>query len=213
MPPGRIDIRSRAAGPNPPRTRMQGHARQNPDILQRIAAGESVAVAACLDAYGGMVYALARRRLAGTGEDPDDATQEIFIEVWRNAARYDPSKGTEAAFIATIAHRRLLDRRRRAAARAGLNIIADPAGREPVPARGIDNSDISAAFDSLLDEEREALWLSLRLGLTHEHIARALSRPLGTVKTHIRQGLARLRAFAERPNQEDALAPRREGAP
>lgn len=153
-------------------------------------------MAACLDEYGGMVWGLAKRYLAPIGEDPEDAVQDIFVEVWQNASRFDPAKGAEASFIATIAHRRLIDRQRKAASRAKLPLTMDP-GADPVPERREDAAEVDAAFEQLLDEEREALWLSLRHGLSHEHIAKALSRPLGTVKTHIRHGLSRLRMLVK----------------
>ena len=84
--------------------------------LQRIAAGDGASVQECLDRYGGLVWSIARR-LAPTAQDAEDAVQEIFLDVWRNAGRFDPEIGSEATFIATIARRRLLDQRRRASRR------------------------------------------------------------------------------------------------
>lgn len=72
-------------------------------ILQRISAGDQDAVAACLDEYGGLVWRLALRYL-NSKADAEDATQEIFISIWASAHRFDPAKGSEAAFVATVAH-------------------------------------------------------------------------------------------------------------
>ncbi len=179
----------------PPEPRKASRIPDSATILQRIAQGDSAAVAACLDEYGGMVWGLAKRYLSPVGGDTEDAVQEIFVEVWQNAPRFNPLKGSEAAFIATIAHRRLIDRRRRHSSRATIALVATPQSLDGMPAPREDAAAIDAAFANLLEEEREALWLSLRHGMTHENISRVLSKPLGTVKTHIRQGLARLRVL------------------
>ncbi len=80
-------------------------------LLQRIAQGDESAVPACLAAYGGLVWSLARR-YASDPSDAEDAAQEVFIELWRHAGRFDPAVASEATFVATVARRRLLDRAR-----------------------------------------------------------------------------------------------------
>lgn len=165
--------------------------------LHRIASGDASAVRGCLDEYGGMVWGLARRYLAAIGEDAEDAVQEIFVEVWRCAGRFDAAKGTEAGFIATIAHRRLTDRQRRAAVRRGGELPDDRVlpGMEAVPSVEMKETAgrAVAAMGQLSPEERQVLWCSLYHGLSHERIAGMTSQPVGTVKTRIRRGLARLR--------------------
>jgi RNA polymerase sigma-70 factor (ECF subfamily) len=81
-------------------------------LLQRVAAGESAAVKEVMDRYGGLVWSLARRSCANQA-DAEDATQEIFLDIWKSAARFDADKGSETLFIAMIARRRLIDRIRR----------------------------------------------------------------------------------------------------
>jgi RNA polymerase sigma-70 factor (ECF subfamily) len=81
-------------------------------ILVRVAAGDGTAVRACQDTFGGLVWSIARRMLGATAE-AEDAVQEVFIELWRSAGRYDPERGTEVQFVATIARRRIIDRVRR----------------------------------------------------------------------------------------------------
>ena len=76
---------------------------------QRIAVGDASAVKECISAYGGLVRSLARR-LTRTHSDAEDATQEIFICIWRQAAAFDATKGSEVSFIAIIARRRWIDR-------------------------------------------------------------------------------------------------------
>src|ERR1700734_2723749 len=84
----------------------------NPSVLQRIASGDSAAVRECMDQYGALVWSLARR-LSRTSSDAEDATQEIFLDIWRSAARFDAAQGSDKVFIAMIARRRLIDRLRK----------------------------------------------------------------------------------------------------
>ncbi|MBS0197803.1 MAG: sigma-70 family RNA polymerase sigma factor [Planctomycetes bacterium] len=167
-------------------------------FLQLIARGDETAVAACLDEYGGMVWGLAERYLKGFGEDLEDAVQEVFVEVWRSAARFDPAMGSEPAFIATIAHRRLIDRQRRVQARRAVQleddrIIESKAVVKDGSALRDDVAAAARAFESLDSDEKQVLWYALYQGLSHERIAKAINVPLGTVKTRIRRGLSRLR--------------------
>src|SRR5687768_16447720 len=85
-------------------------------ILNRIANGDATAVQDCLKTYGGLVWSLARRMLRHP-DDAEDVVQEIFIDVWKNAARFDPSRSSETTFIAMIARHRIIDRIRYAARR------------------------------------------------------------------------------------------------
>jgi RNA polymerase sigma-70 factor (ECF subfamily) len=83
-----------------------------PTVLQRVASGEAVAVDECLSKYGGLVWSLARR-FCPRHEDAEDAVQDIFIDIWRNAERFDAEVASEATYITMIARRRLIDRYRR----------------------------------------------------------------------------------------------------
>ncbi|MGH7130709.1 MAG: RNA polymerase sigma factor [Phycisphaerales bacterium] len=172
-------------------------------FLERIAGGDAAAVGPCLDEYGSMVLGLAQRYLRPLGEDVEDAVQEVFVEVWKHAARYNPQLGSEASFIATIGHRRLIDRQRRAAARRAVS--ADDAGvleTKPATREGPGVSEealrAAAAFEGLEPGEKQVIWLSICHGLSHERIASAVGIPLGTVKTRVRRGLRRLRETLER---------------
>ncbi|MGE3107366.1 MAG: RNA polymerase sigma factor [Phycisphaerales bacterium] len=170
-------------------------------LLQRIAEGDSSAIAEVLDRYGGLVWALARR--AGAGQsDAEDAVQEIFTDVWRSASRFDPSVASEATFIAMIARRRLIDRRRRAARRATERATVDItslAHDEPAPM--LDSHDEAAiavkALQSLRPEQQNVIRMSVIQGMSHERIAESTGLPLGTVKTHVRRGLIRIRELLD----------------
>src|SRR3954470_11204914 len=80
-----------------------------PPLLGRVAAGDQQAVRECLARYGGLVWSIARRF---EGNDAEDAVQEIFLDLWRSAPRFDPQLSSEPAFVAMLARRRLIDRRR-----------------------------------------------------------------------------------------------------
>lgn len=166
-------------------------------ILQRIARGEPGAVEASLDEYGGLVWRLANRYLDGAQDEVEDATQEVFVEVWMSAKRFDPERGNEAAFVATVAHRRLTDYQRRVTARRSLTRRS----RDDLHARSLSNSvpldrldlrELGDEFDRLPDQERQALWLSIHSGMSHRQIGEATETPIGTVKTRLRNGLRRL---------------------
>ena len=85
-------------------------------LLQRIAKGDASAVQECMETYGNLVWSLARR-YSESAADAEDATQEIFLDIWKSAGRFDPERGKETTFIATIARRRLIDRVRAAGRR------------------------------------------------------------------------------------------------
>ena len=87
----------------------------SPSVLQRIASGDSDAVRECIEQYGALVWSLARR-LSRTASDAEDATQEIFLDIWRSASRFDATQGSDKVFIAMIARRRLIDRLRKTTA-------------------------------------------------------------------------------------------------
>lgn len=179
------------------------------DLLPRVAAGDAGAVRACIDRYAGLILALARR-LSITGADADDAMQEIFVELWKSASRFDPAIAPEAAFVAMIARRRLIDRRRRldrqddraslseaTAGAAAVDSWRGPLGSDaegPSRAASREESGRAAqALDQLTPEQQRVLRLSIQAGMSHETISNALNMPLGTVKTHARRGLMRLR--------------------
>ena len=124
--------------------------------------------------------------------------QEVFIDVWRSADRFDDTRGSEATFIATIARRRLIDRHRKRARQVDTAVIVEE--NLPAEANGTDRLEVAEdvaqarrALAQLRTEERRVLELSIYQGLSQSKIAEATQMPLGTVKTHSRRGLIRLR--------------------
>ncbi|HKX82753.1 MAG TPA: sigma-70 family RNA polymerase sigma factor [Pyrinomonadaceae bacterium] len=169
----------------------------NQAILQRVASGDRAAVQDCLDKYGGLVWSIARKMLRNSHE-AEDAVQEIFIDVWKNAAKFDASQASETTFIAMIARRRIIDRIRFASRRIAAESIEDVTVQPEV--RGdrdiqvcIEAKEAAEALKALRPEQRRVLQLSIVQGMSQQEIAEATGMPLGTVKTHARRGLLMLR--------------------
>jgi len=195
-----------------PSTKGPGHD-ADAALLPRVAAGEPGAARECLDTFGGLIWTIARSTL-GPGPDAEDAVQEIFIEIWRSAGRYDPAKGTEKTFVATIARRRVVDWVRRRQRQPKSEPLADDRvteadeGAEHSAALADDYARARAALEQLPAQRRRVLTMAVLKGATHSEVARDLGLPLGTVKTHVRRGLIRIREILGRtaddePGEED----------
>jgi RNA polymerase sigma-70 factor (ECF subfamily) len=168
-------------------------------LLPRVAAGEAGATKRVLDRYGGLVWSLARRSCESEA-DAEDAVQDIFVDVWKSADRYNAERASETTFIAMIARRRLIDRRRRISRRPGSESIIeetvdDVGAGDPGAAPASTDEALLAqrAMGELSEEQRRVMRLSVVHGLSHQSIAAATGLPLGTVKTHARRGLIRIR--------------------
>ncbi len=176
-------------------------------VLEKVAAGEPGAVDECLARYGGLVWALAQR-FSHNPADAEDAVQDVFTDLWRYAKRFDPRVSPEATFVAMIARRRLIDRRRRLTRQVPTTDLdqALAVAAAPAPKR-LELSDevrkVREQFEHLREEERQVLELAVCQGLTQVEISNRTGLPLGTVKTHARQGLIRLRKLV---NDSHAIA-------
>jgi RNA polymerase sigma-70 factor (ECF subfamily) len=180
-------------------------------ILKRIAAGDNTAVEDCLKKYGGLVWSLARKMLR-SADDAEDAVQEIFVDVWKNAERFDESKSSETTFIAMIARRRLIDKirhsNRRITADSLDDVLLEPFTRADKDLQlGIEAREAAKAMRNLRPEQQQVLRLSIVQGMSHQEIADATGMPLGTVKTHARRGILQVREHLGlgRSKQEAAL--------
>jgi RNA polymerase sigma-70 factor (ECF subfamily) len=165
-------------------------------LLPRVARGEPAAVEACLQRYAPLVWTLARR-LARDTAALEEVVQEIFIDVWRSASRFDPALASEATYIATIARRRIIDRQRRAARAPEHELLEEGSlASEPEPGfAAVEARDearrAALALERIRPEQRRLILMAVVDGLTHEEIATTTGLPLGTVKSHIRRGLDR----------------------
>ena len=177
-------------------------------LLRRVASGDHAAVEEVLDRYGGLVWSLARR-YCGNLTDAEDAAQEVFVDVWRSAARFDGAVAGEATFIAMIARRRLIDRSRTNARRpepGQLPTELTAAGVDQAKRAefGDDVARAASALSALRPEQQQVLRLSIYDGLSHDQIAQITGLPLGTVKTHARRGLLRMRELVGRGDFQTA---------
>lgn len=166
-------------------------------ILQRISEGDKTAVQDCLDKYGGLVWSLARRMLPNT-DDAEDAVQEIFIDVWKNAERFDENQASETTFIAMISRRRLIDRVRKYQRQVSADSIDDILVEPSVNTHhsmqlGVEANQAARELNNLRPEQRQVLQLSIYQGLSHQEISSLTGMPIGTVKTHARRGLLQIR--------------------
>ena len=176
-------------------------------ILARVAAGLPDTMDECIAAYGGLVWSLAVRMSAGR-EDAEEAVQEIFIEVWRHAGRFDPAVAPEATFIAMIARRRLIDHRRRRAVRPQPQRLDDqPELPQASMSCQVELHDefrhVSRLLERLRPEEQLVLRLALGEGCSQVAIAERTGMPVGTVKSHARRGLIRLRDLVRQAAADD----------
>lgn len=169
-------------------------------LLVKISSGDKSAVSDCVNRYGGLVWSLARR-VTNSQADAEDAVQEIFISLWKSASRFDASKSSEMTFVAMIARRRLIDlnRKQQTASRSLSSQSVDTV--DPVtlndPSDQVELSDEASeairVLNDLPGDQQEAIRLSIFNGLTHHQIAERMNLPLGTIKTHIRRGLVKVR--------------------
>lgn len=166
-------------------------------ILERIARGDQTAVADCMNRYGGLIWSLARQ-FCSYEEDAEDATQEIFMAIWKNADRFSSQKGSETTFVATIARRKLIDKYRAAKKSretASTEEVMQKAGS--VESRNVDTIDeatrVETFFQHLTPDQANTIQLSIYDGMSHSQISEKTGLSLGTVKTNIRRGLDRMR--------------------
>jgi RNA polymerase sigma-70 factor (ECF subfamily) len=169
------------------------------DLLGRVARGDNPAFAALYDRVANSVFGVIRRVLRDPAQS-EEVAQEVLLEVWRTAARYDEERGSASAWIHTMAHRRAIDRVRAAQAAHDREEKVAVRDHEPefdvvadrVEAR-LEQEQVRRCLDGLTDLQRESVTLAYYAGHTYREVAELLEVPLGTVKTRMRDGLIRLR--------------------
>ena len=167
-------------------------------LLRATAKGDEAAFARLYDLVAGRVYGLIRRVLRDAAQ-AEEVTQEVMVEVWRTAGRFDPARGTATAWVFTIAHRRAVDRVR--SEQAGSDRV-----RKLVPEREaqhdvvveeatarLERQQVRRCLKTLTELQREAITLAYYGGYTYSEVAQLLEAALPTVKTRMRDGLIRLR--------------------
>ncbi len=173
------------------------------ELVERIREGDQGALDLLYKRYSAPVYSLVWKVLQNS-EEAEDVALDVFWQVWRQAGRYDPSRGAPPAWIFTLARSRAIDRLRARKRREDRTVSIDdpelnidPLDEKAAPDEVVSfrqNRDaVRAAMSKLSPVQREAVELAFLKGMTHVEIAEKLGQPLGTVKTRIRQGLIRLR--------------------
>jgi RNA polymerase sigma-70 factor (ECF subfamily) len=170
-------------------------------LMGRIARGDSHAFEALYDELSASVFGLARRVV----RDPvraEDVTQEVFLEVWRKASRFDRSLGKAKTWVMTIAHRRAVDavRRNEAAKRSDTQGVPDEVSHDE-PGDSViaaeEHGAVRECLETLTDLQLESVRLAYFNGYTYNEVATLLEKPLPTIKTRMRDGLIRLRDCLE----------------
>jgi len=164
-------------------------------ILQRMAAGDAQAADDCQAAYAGLIKAMGRSWFTHP-EDVEDLSQDVMIELWRSAHRFDPNIAGEASFVKMITRRQMINRLRRNGKRHDVPLLdgMDFAGEEPVTMeQTLDADRIVGMIAGFRPEQRTVMSLFFKLGMSHGEISEATSIALGTVKSYIRRGVLAVR--------------------
>jgi RNA polymerase sigma-70 factor (ECF subfamily) len=187
------DVRPASAGPGLP----EGRDRDLDGLLTLVARGDESAFARVYDQLSGPAYGLIRRVVRDPAQS-EEVTQEVMLEVWRAAARFDPARGSAATWVLTIAHRRAVDRVRSATAaaeREKRTSVLLSAGDEVADAveASLERERVRRCLEGLTELQRESITLAYYGGYSYREVAGLLGITLATIKTRIRDGLIRLR--------------------
>lgn len=169
------------------------------DLIRLVALGDEAAFEELYDAVAPRVYGLVRRVVRDPAQS-QEVTQEVFVDVWAQASRFDADRGKAISWILVIAHRRAVDRVRASQASTDRDLrqgikeyqesyddVADTVETQ------MEGERVRQALATLTDPQREAISLAYYGGYTHQEVAELLKIPVGTVKTRIRDGMIRLR--------------------
>ena len=169
------------------------------ELLERVSQGDQQAFSKLYDLVSPRVFGLIKRLLRDHAQS-EEVTQEVFLEIWQSATRFDPNKGGATTWILTMAHRRAVDRVRSSQSsrdrvtRIGIRdhkVDYDNVS-ETIEIR-IEHERVEKAMTRLTELQRQAVSLAYYGGYSHSEVAEMLSVPIGTVKTRLRDGMIRLR--------------------
>ena len=169
------------------------------DLVVMVGRGDAPAFEVLYDRVANSVFGVIRRVLRDPAQS-EEVTQEVLVEVWRTATRFDADRGSATTWIHTMAHRRAIDRVR--SAQASHDRDERVARRDHVPAfdevaerveTRLEQEQVRRCLEHLTTLQRESVTLAYYSGYTYREVAEVLDVPLGTVKTRMRDGLIRLR--------------------
>jgi RNA polymerase sigma-70 factor, ECF subfamily len=212
--PAREHARSAGAVPASQPGAQQSRADDQDRLRQLVALtarGDEAAFEALYDALAGTVFGVCRRILRDPAE-AEEVAQEVLLELWRTASRYDPARAGVRSWAVVVAHSLEVDRvrssERRRAREEATALPEPPAVDEVVEAAvsALEGRRVQRALAALSDVQRESVRLAFYGGHTHREVAALLGVPLGTVKTRIRDGLARLRVQLGPDDPDTGLA-------
>ena len=172
-------------------------------LVERMMAGDEDALAILYDRYAGMLYAMLMRILKDT-HAAEEVLQDLFLQLWRNAAQFDSSRGSLPAWLLVIGRNRALSRLRRRDRREvfpedsegfSIEMVPSPANLEDAAARTQLIERLKNVLATLPAEQREAVELAYFEGMTQTEIARRTGSPLGTVKSRVRAAMQSLKQF------------------
>ncbi|GAB3706834.1 sigma-70 family RNA polymerase sigma factor [Nocardiopsis oceani] len=169
------------------------------ELLRRVARGDEHAFGKVFDLISPSVYGLVRRILRDPAQS-EEVAQEVLVEVWRSACRYDARRGSPQAWVMTLAHRKAVDRvrseqastdREARAAAADTKRPYDEVAEEAT--NRLERERVRRCLDTLTETQGQSVRLAFYGGYSYREVAKLLSTPLGTIKTRMRDGLIRLR--------------------
>jgi RNA polymerase sigma-70 factor (ECF subfamily) len=174
--------------------------RDDTSLLRGVQGGDDASLAALYDRYGGVAYGLALR-ITGDATTAEDAVQDAFVSLWKQAPRFDAERGQVRSWLLTIVHHRAVDAVRRRAHRPerqlpeGAEEFLVDAQRRPdeLAERSIEARAIREAVSRIPDDQRRTVEMAYFEGMTHVEISRAMGVPLGTVKSRLRIAMEKMR--------------------